>query len=152
MLPKYHIFFGIIFILVLYFLFPQLSLLSLLVIFLSNVFIDIDHGLYYLLKKKDINPLRCYNWYKDNIRKTLSLPMKERKKIYSGFYLFHGIEILAILFFLGRYINPLFTMILIGFSFHMLIDIPDEIYKKRTIHKISLVYNLYKWKELRNNS
>jgi len=149
MLPKYHILFGSIFITILYFLFPQIGLLNLTIIFLSSVLIDSDHVIYYFFKKKNLNPFNAYHWFIDNVKKTLSLPMSERKKIYSGFYLFHGIEWIILLFLLGIYLSPFFLYISIGFAFHMILDIPDEIYQKRTVDKISLIWNYYRWRKLK---
>ncbi len=146
MLPKYHFLFGLIFIIILHMFFPQISLLGLWIIFLSSFLIDGDHMLYYLIKKKSLNPFKAYHWFDDNVKRTLSLPMKERKKVYSGFYLFHGIEWIIVLFLLGGYVSVFFLYVGIGFLFHMIIDIPDEINKKRTVDKISLIWNYHRWK------
>lgn|SRR4030042_214059 len=149
MLPKYHFIFGLSFVIFLYFLFPQISLLGLSIIFLSSFFIDVDHYLYYFLKEKNLNLKRGYNWYKNKIKRTYSLPMSERKKIYSGFYLFHGIEWIILLFLLGYFISSFFTFIAIGFLFHLIVDVFHEIYFKRSIDKSSLIYNYYRWRKLK---
>lgn len=149
MLPKYHILFGFLFVILLYLLFPQLNFLALSIIFFSSFLIDVDHMFYYSIKKKNLNPLKAYLWFVNNVKRTLSLPMNERKKIYSGFYIFHGVEWIIILFLLGVFIHPFFTYIGIGFVFHMLVDIPDEIHKKRTFDKFSLIWNYYRFKKTR---
>jgi len=149
MLPKYHFFIGVIFAVVLYFLFPHIGIINILIIFISNIFIDADHGLYYVLKEKNLNPFKCYNWYKFNRKKTLSLPINERKKIYSGFYLFHGIEWIIILFLLGKYFNA-FYFVSLGFFLHWIVDFYDEYVQKGTVDKISLIYNVYRWRKLEN--
>jgi hypothetical protein len=146
--PKSHFIIGIIFIFFLHFIFPQITFLNLLIILFSSVLIDGDHYIYYILKKRDFNLIKCYNWYKEETDKTHHLPMSERKNRYTGFYLFHGIEILIILFLLGIYASQFFIFIFIGFSLHLFFDIIYEIYFKRTVHKISIIYSYYRWKKL----
>jgi hypothetical protein len=148
MQPKAHIILGIFFVALLYFIFPQISLIGLLIIFLSSVLIDVDHYIYYIIKKRDFNLIKGYNWYKKEIKETLALPMNERKKRYTGFFLFHGIEVLVVLFLNGIFISPIFTFVFIGFSFHWIIDTPHEYYIKRTWHKSSWIYNYIQWKKL----
>jgi hypothetical protein len=147
--PKIHLIVGILFTILLYFLFPQILFFNLFIILSSSVLIDGDHYLYYMLKKKNLNPIRCYKWYKENIKKTFSLPIEERKKIYSGFYLFHGIEWIIILFLLGIYFFPVLSYISLGFLLHFLVDIPSEFYFKRTKDKFSLIYNYYRFRKLK---
>ncbi len=148
MLPKIHFIAGIFFIFLLYLLFPKISLIGFLIIFLSSVFIDVDHYIYYILKERDLNLVKCYNWYMLHLKKTLSLPMKKRKKIYSGFYLLHGIEWIIILFLLGTYVHPFFAFVSAGFLFHWVIDTLHEIYVKRTLDKSSLIWNYYRFRKL----
>jgi hypothetical protein len=151
MLPRKHIIIGILFVIAIYFLFPTITLFSLLIIFSSSVLIDVDHYFYYILRRKDFNFIRCYKWYKENRKKVLSLPMNERKKRYSGFYMLHGIELIIILLVLGFYINSLFFFISIGFLLHFLVDTPNEFYEKRTMDKSSLIYNFYRFRKLRKS-
>jgi len=140
MLPKAHILFGILFTVIFHFIFPEVRLFYLVIIFFSSFLIDGDHYLYYILKTKNLNPLKALKWHKEHMKKTLSLPMDERKKIYTGFYFFHGIEWIIIFALLGRFVFTPLTYISIGFLFHFIVDIPHEYYFKRTVHKISLIY------------
>ncbi len=149
MLPKFHLFFGIIFVVRLHFLFPQISFFNLSIIFLSSFLIDVDHVFYYFLKTGDINPVRVYRWYMKKWKRFHKIPREQRKNIYSGFYLFHGIEVLMILFLLGFYISPLFSFIFIGFSFHLLVDTVHERYDKGTSDKFSLIYSCYQFRKLK---
>ncbi len=148
MLPKLHFIAGIFFIFLIYLLFPQISLIGLLIIFLSSVFIDVDHYVYYILKERNLNLVKCYNWYILHLKKTLFLPMKERKNRYTGFYFFHGIEWIILLFLLGAYVHPFFSFVFVGFLFHWVIDTPHEFYIKRTLDKSSLIWNYYRWRKL----
>jgi len=146
--PKVHFIIGVLFIIILHFIFPQITFLSLLIILFSSVLIDGDHYIYYIIKKRNFNLFKCYRWYQNHFHKTINIPMSERKKIYTGFYLFHGIEMLIILFLLGTYVNQFFIFIFIGFSIHLFLDIVFEIYFKHTIDKISIIYSYYRWKKL----
>ena len=148
MRPKIHLIVGIFFVIILYLIFPQLSFLSLSIILLSSVLIDGDHYIYYILRTGNFNLIKCYNWYNIHLKKTLHLPISERKKIYTGLYLFHGIEPLIILFLLGVYVSQFFMFIFIGFFLHFIVDVPHEYYIKRTLHKISLIYSYTQFRKL----
>ena len=148
MRPNVHIIFGIFFAFLIYFIFSQISLIGLLIIFFSSVLIDVDHYFYYFIRTKNLNLTKCYSWYDAHLRKILSLPMSGRKKAYTGFYLFHGIEWLTILFLLSKFVFPNFIFLFIGFLLHWIIDAPHEYYIKRTLHKSSLIYNYMQWKKL----
>ena len=148
MLPKYHFSLGIIFVVILHFLFPQICVLYLSIIFLASFLIEIDHFFDYFLKKRDINPINAYKWYIEKWKMCKNLSRAQKKKIYSGFYIFHGVEVLIILFLLGVYFSQRFFFILIGFSFHFLLDSIHEMYNKGTFDKISLVYNYHRFRKL----
>ena len=150
MRPKSHIIIGIIFVLLIYFIFPQFTFLELSIIFFSSWLIDFDHYIYYFIKKRNLNLHKCYNWYNNNLKETLALPMNERKKRYIGFFMFHGIEPLIILFLFGISISPFFMFVFFGALLHFMVDVPHEYYVKRTIQKISLIYNYIQGKKLQN--
>jgi len=150
MLPKYHFLFGIIFVIVLHFFFPQISFFGLSIIFLSSFLIDVDHVFYYFLKEGILNPFKAYTWAIKRTHAFHKLSRSQRKKFYSGFFLFHGIEWLIILFLLGTYVSRFFIFIFVGFSFHFIIDTIYEIYDKGTVDKISLFWNFYRFKKLKN--
>jgi hypothetical protein len=139
---KFHFLSGFIFTILLYFLFyPVIPFFGLLIIFLSSFLMDADHFFYYIFKKRDFNLIRAYKWYIENTKKFCSSSKEKQKKIYIGFYIFHGIEILIILFLLGFYISPIFNFILIGFLFHLSVDLISEIIFEQRIDKISLIQN-----------
>jgi prepilin signal peptidase PulO-like enzyme (type II secretory pathway) len=148
MLPKVHLTAGIIFIFLIYLFFPDTNKLGLLIILASSVLIDADHMFYYFFKTKDISLSNALKWYKNHRDKLLTFSMSERKKRYTGFYIFHGIEWIPIIFFLGILVSPIFIYLLIGVSFHLLLDIPSEFLVKRTLHKSSLIYNYSQFKKL----
>ena len=59
MLPKWHILFGAIFSMLVYFIF-NINLFQVSLIFLASIFIDFDHYLFYVFRKKDFNLKRVY--------------------------------------------------------------------------------------------
>ena len=147
MLPKYHILFGLIFVAILYLIFPSISVLGLIIIFLSSVLIDVDHVLYYSFKKRNLNPIKAYKWYMERLKEFKKLSREQRRNFHPGFYLFHGVEWLILLFFLGTYL-PFLFFIFLGFSFHLLLDIIYEFYDIHTTYKMSLILNRCKYKKL----
>ena len=151
MLPKTHFILGLIFVVVLYFFFsPIISFSSLIIIFLSSILIDIDHYIYHIVKNKNWNLFQGYKWYIKNIKRVRGMTKEQRKKTYIGFYFLHGIEILIALFLLGEYLSPVFTYILIGFVFHLVMDSISEIILEQRQDKISLIFNLLTFKKLTN--
>jgi hypothetical protein len=148
---KYHFFFGILFSILLYFLFQSIiPLWGLTIIFLSSFLIDFDHYLFYVFKKRDLSLRRAYKWYVKYSHKFCSVPLDKRKKYYLGFYIFHGIEPLIVLFSLGFFVSPLFTFILIGFLFHLSTDLVSEIIFGQRIDKISVICNFWIMGKLTN--
>ena len=139
---KYHFLLGVIFAVLLYLLFSTIiSLFGLLIILLSSFLIDVDHYLYYVYKKGDFSLIRAYSWYMKNARKFCFMSEEKRKQFYLGFYIFHGIEPLIILFFLGFYVSQFFNFILVGFLFHLFTDLISEIILKQRIDKVSIIQN-----------
>jgi len=123
MLPKTHIILGFILALILYLIFPkQIGILGALIILASSVLIDIDHYCYYIIKKKDFSLKNAYPLFYKNMKKFESLSSEERNKTYHPICLFHGFEILLVLFILAFFFNFLY-LVLIGFFFHLFLDI-----------------------------
>ena len=118
MLPKWHILFGAIFSMLVYFIF-NINLFQVSLIFLASIFIDFDHYLFYVFRKKDFNLKRAYIWHK-------SLP-KDHKPLMQ---IFHTIEFFIIIFLLS-FIWIGFLFILIGLLLHSIIDLIDMIYSKK---------------------
>ena len=144
MLPKYHIIFGFLFSLILWIIFPFIGLLGFLIIFVSSVLIDADIYLYYVFTKKNFNLINAMKYYSKKRKEVLLLPMEQRAKKQGNIRIFHGIEVLLILFLLGFFINKIFLFIFIGFSFHLFLDLVEIIYYGFRIAKISLIFDFVK--------
>lgn len=136
MLPKSHIISGFVFSILIYFIF-SITVLQAFLIFFASVFIDFDHYLWFVIKKKDFSLKKAYKWFKEKKKKYLSLNLKERQEYKKTFLIFHGIEALLIVFLLA-YLNKLFLYVLIGMVFHLVLDYIEFISIKEPLYsKIS---------------
>jgi hypothetical protein len=147
MYPQKHFIFGLIFAIILFFIFPEIGIFNVSLIFLSSFLIDFDHYLEYAYRKKDFSLKRAYQWHVMMDKKFKSLPKNKQKRIFTGFCIFHGAEILIIVLFLGFLIGEYFFFILIGMSFHLLLDILHQLNYNGTTNKLSLIYNLIKFRK-----
>jgi hypothetical protein len=148
-IPRYHIFLGLIFSIVLFLIFPSISLIGAGIIFLSSFLIDVDHYIYYVLKEKDINPVKAVKYFFRKRKKLTSMNSKKRNEFYSGFCFLHGIESLIILLIGEIFLSKYFLFILFGFIFHIFLDILQEMYEGLRIDKISVIYDWFKFKKLK---
>ena len=149
MYPKHHILYGAIFSLLLLIFIPKINLTGAIIIFLASVLIDVDHYLAYGLTKKDWNLKNAFNWFHEAGLKIRKLPTKQQKKIFIAICAFHGIEILLILLALSLF-HPFFLLILIGFSFHMFLDLLYEVYYDERFHKMVLILDILASKRLKH--
>jgi len=116
MLPKWHILYGAIFTVILYFIF-RINLLQSILIFFSSVIIDVDHYFWYIKNKRDFSLKRAYNWH-----------IKMPKDLPEPFlHIFHVIEILIVLSILS-YFWIGFLFVLIGILFHSILDLIEMSY------------------------
>ncbi|MEK6817340.1 MAG: hypothetical protein AABX80_00920 [Nanoarchaeota archaeon] len=147
MLPKYHILFGFLFALFLFLIFNFIGLFGFFIIFASSVLIDIDAYLNYIFTKKDFSLRNAIKYLSEKRRKAINLSKEKKTKIQSMIRVFHGVEVLLILFILGIFVNKIFLFIFIGFSFHLFLDLIEMIYYKFRIAKISTLYDFIKFNQ-----
>ena len=129
MLPKYHALYGAVFSLFVHiFAFPGYGVFAAIVVFLSTVFIDVDHYLFYVYKKADLSLVRAYYYFLKGGDHRLMI--------------FHTIEFVLLLYLLSFY-SKYFLFVIAGFLFHWGLDIYDMnkrgILKERTY---SLIHHL----------
>ncbi len=86
------------------------------VILIGGFFIDVDHYLLYLFKKKDYSLRNAYFYFRNN---DCSLILKK------DIFIFHTIESIVILSALSFY-SELFLLINLGVVFHLVMDWIDE--------------------------
>ena len=149
MYPSQHLFIGIVFSLILFFIFPTIGILGATIVALSSVLIDVDHYFYYLIKKNDFNLKNSYKWYNEKIKKIFTLPKEKRLEYYHGAYILHGFEVLFLLSLLSL-ISPYFLFILTGFNLHLFLDTISDYQNYTKSYKYSLFANLIYSKKLKS--
>lgn len=140
MLPHEHALLGIVLAGIIFLLFPSVGILGATIIFASSILIDADHYFYYVYKKKKINPFVAYKWFTHKKERRKKITKEQKQKLHFGVYTLHGIEILLILFTLGFFVSNIFYFILVGFTFHLVVDLSVEILKYNDFDKISVIY------------
>ena len=137
MLPRWHIFLGAIFSLLIWALYPETKLLYIVLIFLASFMIDFDHYMNAVSKTGKLGLKSAFDYHK-----LLALREKNdaRKRIIrkESFHIFHTIEFHILVFLLGLWIEP-FLYIFIGMFFHSLLDIIDMSMKKR-LHRREFLF------------
>jgi hypothetical protein len=142
MLPKYHVFLGFMFSLFIYFIF-DVNIFQASIIFLSSFLIDVDHYLFYIFKKRDINPMRAYTSLVKNRASLIKLSHRKRLEYKKGIYLFHGFEFWTLILLFSLFINW-FCFVFIGIMFHMILDFIEIIYVKAPLSSKSSVIYTYR--------
>lgn len=148
MYPSQHIFLGAFFSIILFLLFPQIGFIGAGLIFLSSFAIDVDHYLFYVYKKKDINFRKSRLWYFSRKPPYKKMSREQRNKHYHGFYFLHGLETVALLFLLG-FLHRFFFFIFVGISFHLLLDYMEQPIFHDRIDKFSSIHDFLKFKKLK---
>ncbi len=147
MLPKWHILFGAVLSLGLYFF--GVSLFNSIIVFIASVLIDVDHYLYYVFTKKDFSLKNAYKKGCKKYNKFYKLPAKKREKYKEDISIFHGIEFWILLFFLSFFYN--LSFVISGIAFHIFLDFIDLYNKKEHFYmKLSSVYTYFKNKNKKN--
>jgi len=129
MIPTFHVLFGLIFSAILYFFNIPLSFI--LIIFAASVLIDFDHYLFYVVLKKDINPIKAVKWFFTEGKKY------ENKKKYRFAFLqiFHTIDFFLLLAILS-FFSKIALLIFIGCIFHMCVDLIEHIVTRQVYLKV----------------
>ncbi len=123
MLPKWHIFFGAIFTLLIWYFAPGLNWIYLTLIFLSSVLIDLDHYISAGMKTKKWDLGSAFSYHK----KLGIIAEKERAKGIRkkrDFHFFHTIEFHILTALIGIFWMPFFY-VFVGMTFHSLLDLFD---------------------------
>ena len=140
MYPKWHILYGAIFSVLVLLIFPSVGLLSTAIILLSSVLIDVDHYIFYVHRYKDKSLKHAYKWFSERGKTLRRLDLEKREKFEQTLLIFHGIEcwiIIAAMMLLSR----LFFFVLIGFLFHVILDLVDLYLNNDPVyHKLSQIY------------
>ena len=120
MLPKWHIFWGAVFALLVWLLF-EIGIKGVVLIFLAAVFIDFDHYLIYAYHKKRLGLKGAFRYYEELGRREARW-IREKTGQKSHLHVFHTIEFHLLILILAWYF-PIFYYLLIGMVFHSLLDV-----------------------------
>jgi len=148
MKPLTHLIFGSIFAFILLLLFPAIKLIGFSIIVLSSVLIDIDHYIYYVIKKRDLNLKNAYNWFVENEKKFRQLPLRKKRQVCPPLCFLHNLEFLLIFAVLSFY-SHIFLFIFTGFIFHLFLDSILAAYQGYG-HDISAIYNQIKSRRMKH--
>ncbi len=146
MLPKWHFLYGYVFSIILVYFF-HFSLFAGLVVFLSSIFIDLDHVLIYFIKTKNLHPFKFYNW--SLVRKEIwnKLSSKEKEDFKRPHFILHGLEAVLILILLS-YLHVFFFWILLGVLLHLILDFIVLFYERE--HLAIKTSQIWLWQRNKN--
>jgi len=150
MLPHKHFVYGILLSLILVLIMPQIGFIGVSLIILSTVLIDFDHYVYYFYKKQDFNLINAFNFFKNNRKKFLALPVEKRAHYSGAWCMFHGVEALAIALILTFLLSEYFGFVFIGMAFHLLIDYIEQWNFYSRFDRISSAYDFLKFRKLKD--
>ena len=151
MYPRNHAIAGFLFCLLLFMFnvinITNFTMVGLVIVWLSNILVDVDHYIIYIWQKHDFSLIKAYKFHKNAI-------LKEKKRPPKNYYLciFHTIEfcILLIIFLIITRSNIL-MYITIGIAFHIVIDIITATIQgrvhKSTLTLFSLICRMIKYKK-----
>ena len=126
MLPKHHVYFGILASIVVYFISGSINAF---VFFFASVFIDTDHYIAFVFKEKNLSLRRSYYYW------------KEEHYPYDELMIFHTIEVWILFLIVGLLITPI-LFLLAGMLYHELFDIYDM--NKRKLYDARAI-SLFAW-------
>ena len=140
MLPRWHIIYGALFVLILGVAAPSTPILYLAALFFAAVFIDLDHYFQAVHKTKRFSLLHAFDYHRKAGKEMLKKEAKGEKPK-SDFHAFHTIEFHVLIGVLGIY-WPIFFYLFLGMVFHSFLDLFDLL-KAGKVHRRE--YFFFKW-------
>jgi len=138
--PKDHLIISVLFAIFLFLIIPSVGVMGVAIIILFGFFVDVDHYFFYAFKKRDFNLKKAYDWFIAQDKKIVSLPFKQREKLYVCICFFHGFEFIIIFFLLGLFLNEYFLFASIGLLVHFILDLCGHFPSKLRFYRISIIY------------
>jgi len=126
MLPRWHIFLGAIFTLILWLIYPQTNWIYLSLVFLSSFLIDFDHYAASVIKTGRWSLKESFKYHEIE-GKRAEAEKKRGIRRTGDFHLFHTIEFHLLVFALGFFWSGFFY-IFAGMIFHSLLDVIAMLY------------------------
>ena len=121
MLPRYHILFGIILTVAIWFFFPQTPIIFLALTLISSIIMDFDHYIVAAMRNSHLSLFKAFHYHK--VQSEINV-QNHRKGIFKkgDFHLLHTIEFHTFIFLLG-FAWQGFFYIFIGMLFHSFLDV-----------------------------
>ncbi len=146
MLPKWHIFWGLIFSVIFKLAVPSTPYFYLCLIWFASVFIDFDHYLAAGLKTNSWSIKNALNHNYEKRDKIISLKKNKDLCEKGDFHVFHTVEFHLLIGVLGIFFIPLF-FVFVGMVLHSILDIIWMVYhdllKSREFFFFSHVRNVF---------
>ncbi len=127
MLPRWHIFFGAIFSLLIWIISPKTPLIYIALLFISIFIMDFDHYLCFFLRTKKLGLFHSFKYHKEMLKQAREEKKKGIKRK-GDFHLFHTVEFHILVGLLSISWNGFFYIFL-GMVFHSLLDIYSILYE-----------------------
>ena len=145
MLPREHTILGIIAAALFYPIFG----INAWMIAATAVLIDVDHYLFYAIKKRDFSYAGAYSWHVEQEIKAKRMARKGIRKR-GPFHIFHTIEFHLLLLLLS-FRNTIFFYAFAGFVFHSAVDFVDLALTK-TIYRREYFFTSWLIRRFINNT
>ncbi|MEM2932898.1 MAG: metal-dependent hydrolase [Candidatus Pacearchaeota archaeon] len=157
MMPVFHIVFGLVFSLVVYFLF-NLNILAFFILFFSTWISDLEFLAIYAIKNfakiKEMGLRGTYTYFIKKKKRIARMPYKQKIRVLlaSRFSFFHSFEFIfalaMILFFVLKSFSYSIYLwyFLVGITFHLLLDILEGVSIKEKFSIILFYIAKRKWK------
>lgn len=122
MLPKWHVFYGALFTLLLWYVAPNVGWINLTCVFFASFLIDLDHYISAVMYNKSLSIKSALMHYDEVSRKIESDNKRGIRHKEPHFHVFHTIEFHLLIALMGFLYTPFFY-IFIGMTFHSLLDV-----------------------------
>lgn len=139
MLPRWHIFAGVIFGALFFLTEPSTKPAHLFLAVMASIFIDVDHYLVAALRNKSLSFPQALKYY-DNLLKKEQMENKQGIRVKGDFHIFHTLEFHCLVLFIGLAYSPFFYIFL-GMLFHSLTDVGSLFYYDRFYRREYLFLN-----------
>ncbi len=139
MLPRWHVFAGILLGVLLFVIAPETKTLYLFLAVMASIFIDIDHYLVAALRNKSPSFSQALKYHEDLLKKE-QMENKQGIRVKGDFHIFHTLEFHCLVLFIGLAYSPFFYIFL-GMLFHSLTDMGSLFYYDRFYRREYLFLN-----------
>jgi len=143
MLPRWHIFWGLIFTGIIWLSSPSIEYYYLIILFLSTVLLDIDHYINAAYKEKNLSLRKAFSYY-SRLNKRIKFQELKGIRKKEDFHPLHTVEFHLVIAILAYFFTP-FIFVFLGIVFHSLLDLFSLIYRRRIyLREYFLIFWIYK--------